>query len=56
MGTGLIRNIDGNKLNKVDIVPNDHVANFLLVLSARNNVLKAETINLSTSTRNYVTL
>ena len=56
MGTGLIRNIDGNKLNKVDIVPNDHVANFLLVLSARNNGLKAETINLSTSTRNYVTL
>ena len=56
MGTGLIRNINGNKLNKVDIVPNDYVANFLLVLSARNKGLKAETINLSTSTRNYITL
>lgn len=56
IGTGLIQNLDGNKMNKVDIVPNDHVASLLLVLSARNSGLKAETINLSTSTRNYVTL
>lgn len=56
MGTGLIRNIDGNKLNKIDIVPNDYAVNLLLVLSIRNSELKAETVNLSTSTRNYITL
>lgn len=56
MGTGLIRNLDGNKLNKIDIVPNDHVANLLLVLAARQTELKAEIVNISTSTRNYLTL
>ncbi len=37
----MIQNLDGNRQNKVDIVPNDHVASLLLVLSARNNGLKA---------------
>ena len=56
MGTGLVRNIDGNKSTKLDIVPNDYVSNFLVVLAARQSPFKAETVNLSTSTRNYVTL
>lgn len=56
MGNGMIKNIDGNKQNKVDIVPSDYVANFLLVVSLRKSSSKAETLNLSTSTRNYITL
>lgn len=55
VGTGLLRNIEGNKSNKLDIVPTDYVSNFLLVLASRS-CLKGETVNLSTSTRNYVTL
>lgn len=56
MGTGLIKNIDGLKKNKVDIVPTDYVANLMIVLSVRSTNLRAETVNLSTSTRNYITL
>jgi hypothetical protein len=41
MGTGLIRNLDGNKFNKIDIVPSDYAVNLLLVLSVRSSALKA---------------
>jgi hypothetical protein len=56
MGNGMIKNIDGNRQNKVDIVPSDFVANFLIVVSLRKNSSRAETLNLSTCTRNYITL
>jgi uncharacterized protein (DUF2384 family) len=56
MGTNLIKHIDGNKSTKLDIIPNDFVSHLMIVLAARNSQFKAETINLSTSTRNHITL
>ena len=56
MGTGLIRNIDGHRQNKIDIIPNDYVSNLILVLVSKDFTIKNQTINLSTTTRNYITL
>lgn len=56
IGTGNIRTIYGIKKNKVDIIPVDYLSNLILVIMCRNSNSKAETINLSTSTRNYITL
>lgn len=41
MGTGLIKSIEGNKLNKVDIVPNDYASDLLLLLAIRQSPFKA---------------
>ena len=53
---GNINSLDGLKNNKVDIVPTDFATNLLLVLAGKNQMAKAEVVNLSTTTRNYITL
>ena len=40
MGTGLIRNIDGHKDNKIDIIPNDYASNLILILAFKNFMIK----------------
>lgn len=56
MGLGNIKSIYGIGKNKVDIIPTDYLSNFVLALMGRSNDLRAETVNLSTSSRNYITL
>lgn len=56
VGLGNIKSLDGVKSNKIDVVPCDFASNLLIVLAARIQTIKAEVINLSTTTRNYVTL
>ena len=56
MGLGHITSLDGNKECKVDIVPTDFASHLLLILATRDSSSRAEVINLSTSTRNYITL
>lgn len=56
MGLGKIKTIYGIRKNKVDIIPTDYLSNFVLALMNRNNDVRAETVNLSTSSRNYITL
>ena len=56
VGMGNITSLDGLKNNKIDIVPTDFAANLLLVLAGKHQNSKAEVVNLSTTTRNYITL
>ena len=53
---GHITALDGLRNNKIDIVPTDFAANLLLVLAFKQPAQKCETINLSTTTRNFLTL
>jgi hypothetical protein len=41
VGLGKITSLDGIKSNKIDIVPNDFASNLMIVLAARNQLLKA---------------
>lgn len=56
VGLGKIRSVDGVRSNKIDVVPTDYASNLLLVLAARETAARVETVNLSTSTRHYITL
>ena len=56
VGLGNISSLDGFKSSKVDIVPADFAGNLLVVLGGREQGNKVEFVNLSTTTRNYITL
>ena len=56
VGMGNITSLDGLKSNKIDIVPTDYASNLLVVLAGKQQNSKAEVVNLSTTTRNYITL
>jgi hypothetical protein len=40
IGTGLIKNLDGNKSNRVDIVPADYASNLLIILAGKQSNFK----------------
>ena len=56
LGAGLLTHVDGKKQIKIDLVPNDYVSNFVLVLAAKKQEPRTELLYLSTTTRNFITL
>jgi hypothetical protein len=56
VGLGNIHSLDGLKATKIDMVPTDFASNLLLVLSAKPQPSRSEVVNLSTTSRNYITL
>lgn len=55
-GLGLVRSLEGVGSNKIDVVPTDYASHLMLVLAAREQTTRVETLNLSTTTRNFITL
>jgi hypothetical protein len=56
VGMGHIMSLNGLRNNKIDLIPTDYAGNLFIVLAFQSQSQKQDIINLSTTTRNPITL
>jgi hypothetical protein len=56
MGTGFFQSVNGLPQNITDIVPADYLFNYMIVLATRKDSPKYRVHNLSTSSRNPISI
>jgi hypothetical protein len=56
MGTGFFTSVNGKEGNVVDLLPADYLLNYIMVLAHKNEQIKFRIHNLSTSSRNPITI